>query len=62
MHVDLSSMLWMVPVALIVAGCESPPDDPFERFLYDFELLTDTLFEHMENADEVMEGKLSVSG
>ena len=41
----------------LMASCDQEPEDPLDRFIYQFEEKTDVLFEHMANADEVMDGE-----
>ena len=50
----------ILAAAVVVCGCEREPDDPLDRFVFQFEEKTETLFDHLANADEVLESDRTI--
>ncbi len=44
-------------VSLLMVSCDREPEDPYDRFIYQFEQKADVLLDHLRNADEVMDGE-----
>ncbi len=44
-------------LTVLMVSCDREPEDPYDRFVYQFEKKVDVLLDHIRNADEVMEGE-----
>ena len=58
--VRLLVQILMLSAAISIYGCEREPEDPFDRFIYQFEEKAETLLDHLANADEIMESERTI--
>lgn len=54
MHLPITRLVLMAGVCFL-SGCEREPSDPLEAYLWQFESKTQALFDHLANADELIQ-------
>lgn len=54
--IRLRAYVMVLAATVSFYGCEREPEDPLDRFIYQFERKSETVLDHLANADEVLEG------